>query len=248
MNLPSNDIALLIGHPERLNRDTLYTLRAVVAHYPWFETARLLLLDNLYLLHDPDFASELRASVLYIHDRRTLCHLVSAYSQMTADALAADRVAAEPEPTVDRTMSLIDAFLSTLPEMPQTLIPDTPLSTDYMAVMTQKSTDVAVAATEQMLSPDSSMPSCAAGNVESNLSNSEDEVTQSGSENDNGEPMNSEFFTETLARIYIRQKKYDRALEIIRSLYLNYPEKSRYFADQIRYLEILIENNNLKNK
>ena len=66
-----------------------------------------------------------------------------------------------------------------------------------------------------------------------------------GSAPDN-DAVSPEFFTETLARIYIKQKKYDRALEIIRSLYLNYPEKSIYFADQIRFLEKLVRNNNSK--
>jgi len=47
-----------------------------------------------------------------------------------------------------------------------------------------------------------------------------------------------------LARIYVKQKRYDRALEIIKSLSLKYPEKNRYFADQIRYLEQLINSTN----
>lgn len=49
-------------------------------------------------------------------------------------------------------------------------------------------------------------------------------------------------FTETLARIYLKQKRYSRAVEIFKSLCLKYPEKSAYFADQIRFLEKLIEN------
>ena len=49
-------------------------------------------------------------------------------------------------------------------------------------------------------------------------------------------------FTETLAKIYLRQKKYAKALEIIKTLPLKYPEKSIYFADQIKYLEILINH------
>jgi hypothetical protein len=49
-------------------------------------------------------------------------------------------------------------------------------------------------------------------------------------------------FTETLARIYLKQKRYDKAVEIFKSLSLKYPEKSTYFADQIRFLEKLIEN------
>ena len=42
---------------------------------------------------------------------------------------------------------------------------------------------------------------------------------------------------------YVKQKRYDRALQIIKSLSLNYPEKNIYFADQIRFLEKLIINN-----
>jgi len=45
-----------------------------------------------------------------------------------------------------------------------------------------------------------------------------------------------------LAKIYLKQKRYDRALEIFKSLSLKYPEKNVYFADQIRFLEKLILN------
>ena len=55
------------------------------------------------------------------------------------------------------------------------------------------------------------------------------------------------FFTQTLANIYIKQKKYNRAYEIIKRLSLNYPEKNIYFADQLSFLEKVIKNSN-KNK
>ena len=54
------------------------------------------------------------------------------------------------------------------------------------------------------------------------------------------------YFTETLARIYIKQGRYSKALGIIKRLNLVYPKKNRYFADQIRFLEKLIINNNKK--
>lgn len=56
-----------------------------------------------------------------------------------------------------------------------------------------------------------------------------------------------DYFTETLAKIYIKQGRYDKALEIIRKLMANYPKKNSYFADQIRFLEKLIINNKNKN-
>ncbi len=54
------------------------------------------------------------------------------------------------------------------------------------------------------------------------------------------------YFTETLAKIYIKQGRYSKALEIIQRLNLNYPKKNAYFADQMRFLEKLILND--KNK
>ena len=78
-------------------------------------------------------------------------------------------------------------------------------------------------------------------NIEKDESNStvtpiiteDDTLTKSGDE---------AFLTESLAKIYIKQKRYSKALEIIKKLSLKYPEKNIYFADQIRFLEKLIIN------
>ena len=61
-----------------------------------------------------------------------------------------------------------------------------------------------------------------------------------------GNDTDEGFFTETLARIYIKQGQYSKALEIIKRLNLNFPKKNVYFADQIRFLEKLIINNKYK--
>ncbi len=53
---------------------------------------------------------------------------------------------------------------------------------------------------------------------------------------------NEALFSESLAKVYIQQRRYSKALEIIRKLSLNNPEKNIYFADQIRFLEKLIIN------
>lgn len=48
--------------------------------------------------------------------------------------------------------------------------------------------------------------------------------------------------SESLAKIYIKQRRYSKAYEIISKLSLNFPEKSIYFADQLRFLQKLIIN------
>lgn len=53
--------------------------------------------------------------------------------------------------------------------------------------------------------------------------------------------------SESLAKIYIKQRKYSKALEIIKTISLKFPEKSIYFADQIRFLQKLIKTETIKN-
>ena len=69
-------ITELIKHPERMDRDTLYELRSLLALYPYFQTARLLMLQNLYLLHDATFDEELRRASAYITDRRVVFKMI----------------------------------------------------------------------------------------------------------------------------------------------------------------------------
>lgn len=49
----------------------------------------------------------------------------------------------------------------------------------------------------------------------------------------------SDLMTETLAQIYVNQRKFDKALRAYRILSLKYPEKKEFFEDQIRKIEDL---------
>ena len=49
--------------------------------------------------------------------------------------------------------------------------------------------------------------------------------------------------TETLARVYLEQHKYDKAIQAYEILILKYPEKSSFFANRISDIKILQQNN-----
>ena len=105
-----------INHPERLDKETLYEFRSLLALYPYFQTARLLLLQNLYLLHDPTFDEELRRAAIYITDRKVIFQLVEAAHYEIRGRRKEEKALPAAEGGGSRTMSLIENFLDSIPK------------------------------------------------------------------------------------------------------------------------------------
>ena len=49
----------------------------------------------------------------------------------------------------------------------------------------------------------------------------------------------NELMTETLAKVFVKQKRYDKAVQAYQILGLKYPEKNSFFADQIKEIKRL---------
>ena len=237
-----------IKHPESLNRETLYELRTLLAHYPYFQTARLLYLKNLYLLHDITFGDELRRAALFLADRRILFSLVEG-EHYTLKALEKQQVTDDAS-GVDRTLSLIDAFLSSLPEEPAApgiITLPVEAATDYTAYLMQGPTEESADSEEApKMKGQEWIDNFLEKSEEQPLIASVAEEEEEESEKIEEELEEESYFTETLAKIYVKQQRYSKALEIITRLNLKYPEKNAYFADQIRFLEKLIINTKSK--
>ena len=250
------DLIELTKHPERMDRDTLYELRSQVALYPYHQTLRLLMLQNLYLLHDPGFDEELRRAAIYITGRRVLFNLVEAahYQHPShQNTPTTQNTPSTPTPS-SRTTELINSFLDTIPQeeaAPRKRRP-TPADAaiDYVAYLLDTEGDTPQEETE-------SVPEMRGQNLIDTFINADkgrftlsdvplpaDDTPKEPEEPE--EEVGEEYFTETLARIYIKQGRYSKALEIIRRLSLQVPKKNAYFADQIRFLEKVIINNSKK--
>ena len=247
------ELTELINHPEQLDRDTLYELRSVLALNPYFQTARLLMLQNLYLLHDAAFDEELRRAALYITDRKVIFNMVeAAHYQLRKQPSAANSTNTSGSPSESRTIDLIDTFLNSIPEDDEPQEKKrrpTPADAaiDYVAYLLETENDDEQRDAPQMKGQDliDTFLKQEQGRIMlSELPQVDSEDSQQDSSDDNDE----EYFTETLARIYIKQGRYQKALDIISRLSSKYPQKNAYFADQIRFLEKLIINSNTKLK
>ena len=243
----------LIHHPELMDRDTLYELRSQVALYPYHQTMRLLMLQNLYLLHDPTFDEELRRAAVYISDRRVLFNMVEAAHYQLRKPGQTSPASQPGQTSPSRTLSLIDTFLDSIPQeepKPRKRRP-TPAdaAVDYVAYLLDT----------EGAEPDApeTVPEMRGQQLIDSFINSDkgkfslkdvplpaDEPPVEVVEPEEG--AEEEYFTETLARIYIKQGRYSKALEIIKRLSLQVPKKNAYFADQIRFIEKVIINNSQK--
>lgn len=246
-------VAELTAHPELLTKDTLYGLRELVARYPYYQAARLLFLQNLFLLHDPQFGEELRRAALYLPDRRVLFNMVEGSNyEITPTPVHREDDKGKGDET-DRTQSLIDDFLRTTGDVtttaPRRKLTAADATTDYAAFLLQldDAEPEKAATSNEHADRSAELINVFIENKPERIQLQENPeftpempLAQDGPE----ETTDEGFLTMTLAKIYIKQQRYEKALEIMRKVNLNNPKKSSYFADQIRFLQKLIINKN----
>lgn len=245
-----------IENPEALDDATLRKLEETLDEYPYFQTLLLLYQKNLQRLQHPLYSTKLAKTALFCVDRKKLFYLIN--KENYAVFIKDDEV--EKSAQCDRTQALIDSFFNTMGEEMKfgdvafTNSGIDMISSDYLLYLEsigQKNSETTEENSEKNLLKHHDIIDQFIEKADSNasLSLSDNELSINNEQNtyiSDNEIDDDKFLTETLARIYIRQKKYEQALTIIKRLSLNFPKKSAYFADQIHFLEYLIINE--KNK
>ncbi len=238
------DIKELINDRTKLNADTLVELKAVVEEYPFFQTARLLYVANLYAVHDRSFGEELRKASVFLPDRRALFYMIEGEHYVIETPENA--VPAASEKGKDRTISLIDNFLSNQREENENkrakpTLAD--LTTDYAAFLVNQDDVVSDADEAPKLRGQSLIDNF----IEVTKGKQRIEMPDLNDEDYNFSPAISpedeEIYTEKMTDIYIKQGRYAEALGILKKICLNNPKKSAYFANQMKLLEVILGGN-----
>ena len=238
------DIKELINDRTKLNADTLVELKAVVEEYPFFQTARLLYVANLYAVHDRSFGEELRKASVFLPDRRALFYMIEGEHYVIETPENVVPVASEKGK--DRTISLIDNFLSNQREENENkrakpTLAD--LTTDYAAFLVNQDDVVSDADEAPKLRGQSLIDNF----IEVTKGKQRIEMPDLNDEDYNFSPAISpedeEIYTEKMTDIYIKQGRYAEALGILKKICLNNPKKSAYFANQMKLLEVILGGN-----
>ena len=219
------------------------------AEMPWFALPAVMRLRNA-------------GATLADDERRELCGrlalLASDPEQMAIAAdsdLALDLASSYPVelPSTPGTDDAIEKFLTTYGQsssaedamLERLIFNPTP---DYAQVLAQEeeqsvpAADEAEAGTQDALINTFIIKSKAAGGQFPSVAPEADDAPKAkpASEVHKPTPTDDSMLSQSLAQIYIKTGKYSKAYEIISHLNLNFPEKSIYFADQLRFLEKLM--------
>lgn len=251
-----------IHKPELLDVAAVEELGQIIERHPYFQVARLLYLRGLYQLQDERFGPALREAAIYVPDRTKLFQLIEGHKYQLEPELRHRHVQQPEEPAIDRTQSLIESFLAKTEEVKKPQQPKVvDVTTDYMAYLEQlddlpANSDAGTTIIDEFMDKTGGRivlpqaePDEEFSDTDSDASPVDKEVADTPSTGATLEAetdVSDDYFTETLARIYVKQGKYNKAIEIIRRINLNYPKKSSYFADQIRFLEKLALNERYK--
>ena len=231
-----------------LDGQSVEHLRSMVERYPYYHAARILLLRALYKMHDSAFNEQLHKAAIYVPSRQTLFQMFEADNH-TPESPAVRQSRAVEIDEEDRTQTLIDNFIGNMPSPSPSAKHTIDATQDYMAYLMQMEMKM-----ESTATPTQAPPMQGQDIIDDFLSNNEgrfeiSDLPESGTPHIDESQQNdvgTGVLTEAMARIYIKQGKYDKAIEIIQRISLKYPKKNRYFADQIRFLRKLIINEQSK--
>ncbi len=256
----TNDFTYLLNKPQNINEKQTQVLESVLQEFPFFQSARALYLKGLFNQESYRYNYELKKTAANTQDRTILFDFITSDEFTT---LQKSNIEAQEEIISNIKVNEVE-FVEIVSSQAEVEIPTKieeeleigkPLSfennekhsfSEWLQLTQFAPIDRNEEEKEVEFEDDKSKkfdlidkfiesnpkisPTKESGTAPSNIAKSVEEPTH--------------LMTETLAKIYLEQKKYQRAIQAYEILILKYPEKSSFFADRIENIKKLQQNNN----
>jgi hypothetical protein len=262
--LNTADLTYLLNKPEATNEKQTIALENVVLQYPYFQSARALHLKGLYNQDSFRYNYELKKTAAYTTDRTILFEFITSdhfatlqqdkidaiqeyiqninvegieeikIEKSNATATRNETNVSSPEEKlgIGAPLNFSKAEKHSFQEWLQ-LTKLQPISRETPEITSDSHVDKEkkIALIDKFLEANPKIaPVKEHVGIAANSTKSIEEPTH--------------LMTETLAKVFLEQKKYHKAIQAYEILILKYPEKSSFFADQINEIKNLQQNNN----
>lgn len=270
MNL--TDYTYLLNKPDAINDRYAATLENVVSAFPYFQSARVLKLKHLYNQDSFNYNYALKVSAAFTTDRSILFDFITSDSFVSVqkglyekklEELMNMSVIESEHITVEANQPVVDALeLSILTSIKEAALSEEQKVEEKLALgKPLEFSRNEKHSFQEWLQLSRLKPIVR----DETISSSEDKkrkldlIDKFIENNPKITPIakdtiipvvevisedTSHLMTETLARVYLEQKKYSKAIQAYEILILKYPEKSSFFANRISDIKILQQNNN----
>ena len=204
----------ILQQPENLTKKELVFLEEISQEFPYFQPSRAIYLKYLSENKDIKFKKYLKTTAAYTRDRKVLFDFIKKSQKQNEKVFfnknIISKVMAEENTLIHENASQKNSFV------------------DWLKLSNLKPID-RLNESDTVDKFISKKPRLKA------------EVSQEEKDHDSDEELanKSVYMTETLAKLYLNQKNYEKAIQSYKILILKFPEKNSYFANQIKKIKKL---------
>ncbi len=204
----------MLQQPEKLSKKELLFLKEISDEFPYFQPSRAIYLKSLAENEDIKFKKYLKSTAVYTRNRKILFDFIKNIQNQNEKVFFNKN---------EITSAIVENRISDSLE-----ISEQNSFVDWLKLSNLKPIDRSkeVQTVDKFISKKPKIKIKADENQTDNDVN-DDLSNQSG------------FMTETLAKLYLNQKNYEKAIQSYKILILKFPEKNSYFADQIKKIKKL---------
>lgn len=225
--MTQQDIIEMMSAPEQIAPSRIPELYEFLREYPYSQTFRALYLKALCNAEDFRYDAECGIAAIYAGDREVLSELMSKKYVHVEKKEENSREVAEK----NREKEALDPHCRIAP------------MTDIISELEKMEPKIQTTGKKGNKKHDGLIDDFLKKSEKGSVAISVPKVGDNQSVEDKTKGQGGDqFYTETLAKIYIKQEKYEQAVKIFRRLMVKNSEKSVYFADQVRFLEKLMDN------
>ena len=204
----------ILQEPDKLTKKELIFLEEISHEFPYFQPSRAIYLKSLAENEDIKFKKYLKSTAAYTRDRKILFDFIKNIQNQN------DKVFFNKN---EITSALVENKISDSIE-----ISEQNSFVDWLKLSNLKPID----RSKEAETVDKFISKKPKIRIEAN-------ETQTGDDKNDDLENQSGFMTETLAKLYLNQKNYEKAIQSYKILILKFPEKNSYFADQIKKIKKL---------
>ncbi|MBL6873937.1 MAG: hypothetical protein ISR02_00430 [Flavobacteriales bacterium] len=202
-----NKISSMIQNPYIIDKDESVYISNILENFPYFQTAHILYSKALQNTKSIRFKSQLKKAAIYSGDRNLLFDIISQQENLNISK-STIKHKLKKEEKKDELHSFLDWI--SIVQTKKIIRSKKQNSDEIINIFLEKKPKIK--------------------NNKQRFYNASENAKKSIVEN-------NDIITETLAKVYAKQEHFEKAILAYQKLSLKYPQKSSYFADQIKVIK-----------